>query len=85
MANLLDDMDLETSSDSEEEMITSLIDDDDDDDGIRYSLRSRTVPKTDAVTSTRQRERGAQLSRADLQPAPTRILRPMLSTYLETG
>ena len=32
-------------------MITSLIDDDDDDDGVRYSLRTRTISKTGAVTS----------------------------------
>ena len=40
--------DMRTSSDSEEEAIASVIDDDDD-DGVRYSLRSRTVPKSGAT------------------------------------
>ena len=44
----MDNLDMETSSDSEEEMIASLIDDDDDDDGVRYSLRTRTISKADS-------------------------------------
>ena len=43
--------DMATNSDSETEMIASLIDDDDDDEGVRYSLRSRTISKTDAARS----------------------------------
>ena len=38
----MDNLDMETSSDSEEELIASLID---DDDGVRYSLRTRTISK----------------------------------------
>ena len=40
-----------TSSDSEDERITSLIDDDEDDAEVRYSLRSRRVPKAGTAAS----------------------------------
>ena len=41
-------VDMRTSSDSEEETIASAINDDDD-DGVRYSLRSRSILKSDAM------------------------------------
>ena len=66
----LDNLDMEMSSDSEEELIASLIDDDDDDDGVRYSLRTRRISKTNprkidvsaatvAVTQTSRNSDGA--------------------------
>ena len=44
----MDNLDMDTSSDSEEEMIASLIDEDDDDDGVRYSLRTRAISKANS-------------------------------------
>jgi len=46
---------MRTSSDSEEEVIASAIDDDDD-DGVRYSLRSRTIPKSGVTRMKMTRE-----------------------------
>jgi hypothetical protein len=48
---------MRTSSDSEAEVIQDAIDDDDDDD-VRYSLRSRRVPRTQAPSVTTSSELG---------------------------
>ena len=47
----LESEEMSISSDSEDEKIASLIDEDDDDEGVRYSLRSRAIPKAGAATS----------------------------------